>query len=725
MLEEITVTAQKRSENQQKVAIAMDVITGEDLKTKGDNDIDDILGNLSSVMITSASDGLRVSIRGMSNDSEPQNNLNTSKPTVAVNRDGVYTNRNTSNTNLFDLERVEVLMGPQSTLYASASPGGVVNVMTADPKLDEYGGYGILEYGTYENIRMEGAMNAPIGEKMAVRGAFASSQHDGYLSNGEDDQNSNAGRMKFLAKPTDKLSMVVTGELSKSISKGNSGVVLFSDEDDVDDPWTAADSDAADSISNEEKRFTAKIDYDFGYAGTLSIVPAYTTADNESESTYTNFVRTVDGMTEADLKEYEYGTMEEKNLEIRMASSEDFPFKWVAGFNYYKSEETQNQEAYITEDDDGLPDDNHQYESDTETKAVYGNITYPVTETLRATGGIRMTWDEFSTGGYTWDVDHNPTNPYALEPMDQSSMDYSDPDYKLGVEYDLSESSMFYADYSTSYRLNGTSRDNILPPENLTAYTIGAKNRFFGNRLQVNVAAYYYDYENFFANGDSVRTIEDDNENGVWDEGENDNVDDMGQQTVGDAEIYGLDLSTTTVITANDKLDFSVSYISKTFKDITFDYEEITNSFGLDDLSYNDKEMTNAPEWTATIGYSHNFYLSSGASISAGIDYKFSSSYLLTWQELQPNLIEDQDEDGNTTGYHYEYESSSEYRKQDAYRIGNISVVYTSPDGKWSLSGYVKNIENTAVKRSLMGQNGDDLRLNSPRTSGLIFSVNF
>jgi iron complex outermembrane receptor protein len=112
-LEEITVTAQKREENKQKTAITMDVITGEDVKQIGRKNLDDILSTLSSVTIKKSADGYRVAIRGVDDYIAPLQGMQITTPTVAVNTDGVYSNRNDAGS-FFDLERVEVLYGPRA-----------------------------------------------------------------------------------------------------------------------------------------------------------------------------------------------------------------------------------------------------------------------------------------------------------------------------------------------------------------------------------------------------------------------------------------------------------------------------------------------------------------------------------------------------------------------------------------------------------------------------------
>lgn len=728
-LEEITVTAQKREENQQKVAIAMEVISGEELKEQGRNDIDEILNNVSSVLINTAEDGLRVSIRGMSNDNAIFDNMQTSKPTVAVNKDGIYTNRNSGNTDLFDIERVEVLFGPQSTLYASASPGGVVNVITADPKLDKVGGSGTLEYGSYSQLKTEGSVNAPFNDTTAFRAAFSTSVHDGYLSNGGDDEDIKSGRLKALYKPNDRLSIVITGEISKSKTQGFSGAKKFINQDDatftdgtpLDDPWTGASDEPQLATSREQKRIFAQIEYDLGYIGTLSLLPAYTRATNFNSGNQTTTMGPP-GMGGTEIQTFTTldGDTTEKSFEIRMASSADFPFKWIVGFNIYKSLEHMHQWYFeLNDDDPDVMDSNRLSIGEENASALYGNITYPIVDEFRVTAGFRKTWDELINKGYQWQGEGDPS-VLTLGQDGISKMEYTDPDYKVGVEYDLADNSMLFADWSTSYRVNGKGPDKVMPPEKLKAYTLGSKNRFFGNKLQVNASVYYYDYANFFTVGDPVNTIVDYNENGQVDPNETEQRHDLGQLTTGDAEVYGFDLQTNTIITRNDRLDLSVSYVKKKFADIIFDYTELTNNLGLADMSYNGLEMTNAPHWTLNFNYSHNFQLPNGGVLTPRLEYRFQSSYLLTWQREYITLA--QYDDGT---YYYYREPRGDIIYQESYRMGDLSMLYAHPGGEWTLNFYVKNLENYALKRSLIGQGGGELRLSPPRTYGAVVTVIF
>jgi iron complex outermembrane receptor protein len=697
-LEEITVTAQKRSENQQKVAVAMDVITSDNINEMGKNDIDEVLSSIPGVIINKASDGLRVSIRGMANDMNEKEGRHFSSVSVAVNTDGVSSNITNSSGGLYDIERVEVLYGPQSTLYASTSPGGIVNVVTANPKMDTYEGNGTFEIGNYNLLHTAGSVNAPVSDTIAFRAAFSTTTRDGYLSNGSDDEDTKSGRIKALYTPTDKLSILLATELSRIDGKGFSGVTAFVDQDDQDDPWETDDETGSPRYENMDKYY-GKADLDLDFA-TLTIIPSYSKLESSSSTTSTDN----DGASTESVDE---GETEEKSLEARMASNENDKMKWVAGYIWYETEDTMHASTY-TED---VLSEWRDMQSEQEISALYGNLTYSLAETARLTAGIRYNWDR------TWSYSLGyPDN--RGEGAQETELEYHKANYKLGFEYDLSESSMLYSDWSTSYRARAQfdSDGNPFPAEEMAAYTIGAKNRFFDNKFQLNVSGFYYDYENYLATT-NVSTIYDENGNGIMDADETETTQDENAKQVGDARVYGVDLQTTTVLSSKDRFDFSVSYLKKYFTHLYFDFYEITNSLGVDDLDYSGKDMPFAPRWSISASFSHDFSLPNGGILTATLDSRYQSSYKIYFLDTVLNI----ESDGSVTELEV-----ADIAYQEAHHISNAALVYAHPEGKWTLTGYVKNLENYAVKRNLELMGGvTNFRVGSPRTYGAILSVKF
>ena len=674
-LEEITVTAQKRAENQQKVPITMDVISGETMKELGNSDLDEIILSMSNVFINEAGDGLRVSIRGISGNETHRGDLytiNNSMPVVAVNTDGVFTAGSKSGANMYDLERVEVLMGPQSTLYASNSPGGIVNVITGSPKIDQYDMYGKVEFGNYHNLQTEGMLNVPLGDRVALRTSFMTSSRGPYMANGSDDDNTKSVRLKTLFKPTEKFSITLSGQYLLDQGMGIAQIDMFKDQDDVDDPWDNSEDSAPVPRNRTTQDYNMQIDWDLGI-GTLTLKPAYgkmketatmTRQDMFTGEEYTNFMD---------------NSQTEKGVEARMVSSDDFSFKWIFGGNIYRFKQ---QGIGITV---GTP-----YWSGTHNEirswALYGNLTYPITDSFRLTGGLRYSddWNEGHFGG----VDSSRGVNDRL-----SFLYYEGFDHKIGFEYDLGENSMVYADNSTGYRVGSMS--GAVDPETLNSYTIGSKNRFFGNRLQLNWSAYYYLYKNRSAENhmdDPITHQKDD-----------------GGETQGSMRMFGSDLQTDMMLSANDQLSFSVSYINAEFDKLAFEYV----SPNLPDIVYSGKAPTFTPTWTINAGYDHIFNLPNDGTLTAHFDTRYQSSFYVNFMEEASVMI------GGPPPVMMDFRG---YRDQEAYHLSNLSLIYAHPDGKWTFGGYVKNVENYAVKRNLMFA---QLMIGPPRTYGLILSMKY
>ena len=703
-LEEITVTAQKREENQQKVPIAMDVISSEEIKELGKNDIDEILSNISSALIQKAADGYRVSIRGMSDLSDSFKGQSMSPPSVALNMDGVYSNRKDTATGLFDIERVEVLYGPQSTMYSSTSPGGIVNIVTAQPKTDMYEVSGSLEYGSYNLLHTESVMNTPLSDKAAIRASFTTSVHDGYLTNGSDNEDTKSARLRALLRPNDNLSFTATAELSRNQSAGfGGGVVPFLDDSDVANPWTGNESNSLAANDQTAEKLYGQMSWDTGL-GPLSMTPSYSTRGGTSDMV------TNDGSLEH-MKQ----SAREKSIELRMTSPSDLFFKWIGGVTYYRSGDSNSilSDAYL---ETGVGSWSTRVITE-ENKAFFANITYPVMDNFRLTAGYRKSWDEMISDNE--EVRASEVDPGVWVYAEEQTVMSTDgaPDYKFGFEYDLGENLMLYGDYSTSYRIQGMGGPpgtGERPPEKLKAYTFGSKNRFFGNKLQVNASAYYYDYKNFQANDMIQVWLWDLNNNLAIDQGES--YSDPYSSGIGDGRTIGFDLQTNVIITPKDMLNLSVAYIKSEWTDLYFDYyytytlvlDPATNTLieeSLLDEDYNGKPMMNTPPWSINLTYNHNFDLPNGGIIRAGITSKYQTAYRLSWRE---------------SDYPYNY--------QETFHMESVNAVYSHPEGKWSFSAYVNNIFNYAEKRMYMSGGGGRLgmlSIGNPRTYGAVLSMKY
>ncbi|WP_374944599.1 TonB-dependent receptor plug domain-containing protein [Sphingomonas sp.] len=208
-LGDIIVTAQRQSENSQRAAVPLSVIEGGALLASGITQVDRLNSLAPALSIVPTNTGNAAFIRGVGNFTLAPN----SDPAIAFNYDGVYVGRPTSTTGVFyDLERVEILKGPQGILYGRNATGGAINVLPAQPRIGEFSGNGSLTYGNYDTLNAEGAINLPVGDRGAIRLSASRASHDGYLSDGTSDEKTWAARAQMEAELTPDLSVRVAGD---------------------------------------------------------------------------------------------------------------------------------------------------------------------------------------------------------------------------------------------------------------------------------------------------------------------------------------------------------------------------------------------------------------------------------------------------------------------------------------------------------------------------------
>jgi iron complex outermembrane recepter protein len=729
-LEEITVTAQKRAENQQKVAIPMDVITGDQLAETGKTNVDDILSNLTGVQIGYAQDGMRVQVRGLAEADTNFNNLHVSSPIVAVNVDGAFNSSSSAGQNLFDVERVEVLYGPQSTMYASNSPGGIVNVVTAAPRPDKYAASASLEVGNYSLFNGQAMVNAPIvKDRLAMRLAVQKEKRDPYVSgSNQTGENTDSARLKTLWQPTDEFSATVTLNYTKRINGGMMGgqVEMFDTpnghwytsgagpgaspvmDGKVTDPWTAAPTagagpgpaQAPNSATQYTKGITGDIKWETGI-GSLSIVPQYsrTTSNDQAQQNQTDIF----GNITSTYMVYNAMRGYQKGVEARMSSKEDFLFKWILGVNYYKSKSS----SYVTYSNGNTP--GNMWVTD-DTKAVFGNITYPFTDKFRGDVGMRWSYDKAQSKGGMFDMSNAPA--------------YKSPDYKVGIEYDLAANSMLYADYATSYRVSAF-RTGI-PPEKDKTYTIGVKNRFLDNKLQLNASAYLYNYKNVQVQLPGLSTTTpipvtavvdpDGNPPTAAQTSPSGNLQNVGaaggppgyadpyeQFQRGAFRTIGVDASADWIITSKDKMNLAFTYLNAKWVDCTsFAYWQSASGGHFwpgDGVDYSGSKKAYSPTLTTNLGYEHNFDLWEYGTLIPHVDIMYKTHYVL---------------DFGTSSLPVSY--------QEAYYNVNGNVTFTHASGIWSLNAYIKNATNYAAKNLYFMGN---LSISDPRTYGAVLTVKF
>jgi iron complex outermembrane receptor protein len=176
-LEEVLVTAQKRTTNIQETPIAITAISGDILETLGVTDAADLLGKSPNLHIGKSGQNMEITIRGITST----NNLESGDPAAAFHVDGIYLGRPiAAATTFYDLERVEILNGPQGTLYGRNATAGSINVITNKP-VEEFQAALQLNVGNYDRIYTQGMLNIPVSDEFQMRAAYFSDDRDGYF----------------------------------------------------------------------------------------------------------------------------------------------------------------------------------------------------------------------------------------------------------------------------------------------------------------------------------------------------------------------------------------------------------------------------------------------------------------------------------------------------------------------------------------------------------------
>ncbi len=415
-LGDIVVTAQRRSESSQKAAVPLSVIDGATLSEAGVTQLDRLNQLAPALSIQPSSTGNLIFLRGVGNFTV----VATSDPAIAFNYDGVYVGRPTGSTGVFyDIARVEVLKGPQGILYGRNATGGAINVLPQQPRLGEFSGYASGTFGNYNTINAEGALNAPLGEKGALRLSLSTSNHDGYLRDGTQDEKTIAGRIQIKAELTPDLTVRVAGDYAHNGGVGNSvsyfgryarnpaarvvaGPVpgtnyynfIPSNIDPAEGIYSPTSQayrqatpfgpfgrllNALSPYANVNNNFygtNAEITWNTG-AGTLTVIPAWRYSDLDYIAPAAAFIFDNDE------------TAEQHSLEARFAGERVGMFDYTIGAYYF--DEQINSRTSLTLSNAGNYIDQ---KLNTKSYAAFGRITANLSEKLRLVGGVRYTRDE-------------------------------------------------------------------------------------------------------------------------------------------------------------------------------------------------------------------------------------------------------------------------------------------------------------------------------------------
>ncbi|HEY2178029.1 MAG TPA: TonB-dependent receptor, partial [Caulobacteraceae bacterium] len=472
---EVIVTAERRSENLQKAAVAITAVPAVALDKSYITEVAGLNAIVPSMETTKTS-GFEniVTIRGVGSET-PENGL-TTVPGVALFEDGVYlSNTITLDQTLFDINRIEVLRGPQGALYGQSATGGAILIVTNQPELGQLSGKADLSLGSYLLTRERAEVNVPIGDNVALRVSAQQFDHEGFTRDldipgfREDDTHATSFKAALLWKPNDRFSATLTGELYRDLTHGAAQKNI---NDTTPGAW-AIFQDYPGKFDLTAALYHLNLQYDFDWFSVRS-VSAWQGLNNEIQEDGSRSAISVLGAYDdvAAWNTWVHSYTEEFDILSKPGSR----LEWIAGAFLLSQTSNQfvveyggsNPNPVLTVPDDVQtnPPNNLTYgnNSDVTRKSYSGfaQATFHVLDNLRITGGGRINYDDYR------DVSHNFHTIFEGPP---NTVDHSESDHvwtwRAEVDYDLSPDNMVYASANRGYKpggVNGSYGQVLIPP---------------------------------------------------------------------------------------------------------------------------------------------------------------------------------------------------------------------------------------------------------------------
>jgi outer membrane receptor protein involved in Fe transport len=516
--DEIVVTAQKREQNLQDVPISISVVSGEAMQEQGAASLTDYAGYVPGLQVTTTGTPgqTTITLRGVAPLTASQT-VGIYLDDAPVGSSAIYNRGGQFSLDLlpYDIERVEVLRGPQGTLYGASSIGGLLKYVTVAPSISTFSvkagveGFGINGAGDL-GWAGQTMFNAPLVQgKLGVTGSFAWRKTPGYVGSvnnaGLDDQNDYeqiGGRVALLWQASDAFSARLTAIYQDLDSDGNGLYAADLSGKRLGD-GRSYNNYVPESFKTELQYYAATLDYDFGGVTATSVTTHSTThATQLQDASYAFgvlFPLLTDGAVAAGLTPFEINLgLNKWTQEVRLASPSGGSFEWLVG-GFYTKEKSSNTQLVRSFDMAGdaipgldplatvaLPAAYKEY-------AVFGNATLRFGERFELTGGVRwarneQTFRQISEGAIV---------PKANDPGASSEEVVT---WSVSPQFHVNDDAMVYARVATGYRPGGP---NVVVPnvppsvdsDSLTNYEIGFKADLAGRAVSIDVAAFYMDWK--------------------------------------------------------------------------------------------------------------------------------------------------------------------------------------------------------------------------------------
>ncbi|MEB0139263.1 MULTISPECIES: TonB-dependent receptor [unclassified Undibacterium] len=755
-ISEVLVTGTKRSTSLQRTPVAITAINAAALEDAHVQTIQDVVNLVPGFSATAQGDHgvITMTIRGVGNDSAKTEYAD---PEVATFVNGIYAPRpEGATTLLFDMEGIEVLRGPQGTLWGRNASVGAVNMQTAKPILGEQSGNLEGGLGSFKRSGVRGAFNLPVSDTMALRFAFVKEAHDGYVdyqtlpaislasqktayaasnkgsltgfqalnpnlfvTNGPKygAQDQSAARLSMLWKPTTALTWNVSYE--KYTDRGTPNMNLMQTPRTGQNLWSAL-IDTAPYVERDSDSLRSRMDLTIGDSMSLSYIAGYSKFSGSSRYDQDGGAAVPTSFTTGATHQ-ENNTVSSNYVnyshELELQSTGKRDVDWLLGL-YYGAETNDirfdipiingTQQGSV-----GWQGSFIQPKETVESSAAFGQATWNVSDRLHLTGGLRYTSDKRTNvggNGYTWNGDANVSqtplsgniNPTIAGQGYSPSSPSNDGTYTgskvtslARISYDFDQNNMIYASYSTGYKSGGLQDGGkTYGAETLANYEIGSKHTFLGGTVKMNNALYFENFKGFQFSAPVTNP---------------DGSHTLATSNADGAKIAGFETEIAAKLSKDDKVQVSLAYTPKATLGKLIggsnDYAlpkcvaDPTISTCVDVTGFT---MPHTPKIQIQVQYQHSFHLAADATLTPRISV------------------------------HYESESGlsvfSDYfgapDKQAAYARTDLGLRYAR--NNFYIDAFVRNASNSNIKTS--AQNGFSVwqaQYLAPRTFGFNTGVDF
>ncbi|GAB4141776.1 MAG: TonB-dependent receptor [Sphingomonadales bacterium] len=669
LFEEIIISSTRKREAVSRAPAAINALSGDQLEVASMRSIEDLQYLVPNLSVGEQFGVSRIFIRGIGLTSIDLG----ADGAVAVLQDGALIARPAAQlTGFFDTERVEVLRGPQGTLYGRGATAGAINLITKKPT-EELEGYGRFTYGNFDTIGVEAALSGPLaGDVLLGRVAVKYDKRDGYgenlfTGNDIDNQDQVSVRGSLRLRPNESWTIDLVGDYHREDDR-NYAFHFFGPTTQtpflaqllggqtIDEVFPNADFhdiySNVDPINDREGfSLTGTIGWEDGPWSIKSI------------SSYREFERTnVADLDSTDIEAFGRITYFEDSTTFSqdlVATYTADRFDILAGATYFNEELdgiVQVPLVNLNQFFPNVPADALFLQDgtvDIDAIGVFVQGTYEIVPNLRFTAGLRYSYEKRKgVGGFSFvDTVAGTGAPFTIPTNLQESWDAITP--KFVLDYTFEGGTLVYASVSRGFKsgvINIGSLNPVINPEFVWAYEIGAKGTALNRRLRFSAAAFYYDYSDLQVgrvNAQSTVTTE----------------------NAAAAENIGIEIETSFAITDNFTLDAHATWLDAEFTDFTT-FEANRPGLGEQDLSGN--SLANAPDFTFRVGATYSTPVQDMGTLSLRGEVTWTDDIFFT-------------------------EFNNEDAFQESYAMFNASIRFETSDGRWAAEFYGANLADKEV----------------------------